>query len=35
MQPGEHLIVSALSVKFGISGIPIREALVRLTAEKF
>ncbi len=35
LQPGEHLIVSALSVKFGISGIPIREALVRLTAEKF
>ncbi|WP_213993484.1 GntR family transcriptional regulator [Sodalis sp. dw_96] len=35
LQPGEHLIVSALSAKFGISGIPIREALVRLTAEKF
>lgn len=34
LEPSERLIVSALSKRFGVSAIPIREALFRLAAEK-
>ncbi|WP_413739414.1 GntR family transcriptional regulator [Sodalis sp. RH14] len=34
LKSGERLIVKNLSVRFGVSGIPVREALFRLAAEK-
>ncbi|MGO2305609.1 MAG: GntR family transcriptional regulator [Providencia sp.] len=34
LEPGARLIVSNISKRFGVSGIPVREALFRLEAEK-
>ncbi|KGT86036.1 hypothetical protein NG99_27085 [Erwinia typographi] len=34
LEPGARLIVNTLSKRFGVSGIPVREALFRLAAEK-
>ncbi|HBY4813790.1 TPA: GntR family transcriptional regulator [Klebsiella pneumoniae] len=34
LEPGTRLIVNTLSKRFGVSGIPVREALFRLAAEK-
>lgn len=34
LEPGARLIVNNLSKRFGVSGIPVREALFRLAAEK-
>ena len=34
LEPGARLVVISLSKRFGISGIPVREALFRLAAEK-
>ncbi|ORM71207.1 GntR family transcriptional regulator [Pantoea rwandensis] len=34
LTPGERLVVSPLSKRFGVSSIPVREALFRLAAEK-
>ncbi|MFE8103620.1 GntR family transcriptional regulator [Brenneria goodwinii] len=34
LSPGERLIVNNLSQRFGVSSIPVREALFRLAAEK-
>ncbi|WP_166933518.1 GntR family transcriptional regulator [Candidatus Pantoea communis] len=34
LEPGARLVVSPLSKKYGVSSIPVREALFRLAAEK-